>query len=73
MQEQRRKKVYRPLGQDLDILKVSCWCGCQTVGVPAEDVRNGVTGSCGRRLCTALGYSQVLTAAGEPCDCKERG
>ena len=58
--------------RDEELLRVSCWCGCQTVSVPAEDVRRGVTGSCGRKLCTALGYHQVLTASGEPCDCDER-
>jgi hypothetical protein len=66
------KATYNRFGRNHEYLKVSCWCGCQTVTVPADDVRRGITGSCGRRLCTAIGYSQVLTAGGEPCDCGER-
>lgn len=66
------KGVYRKNGQDVAVLSVNCWCGCTRVKVPAADVARGVTGSCGRKLCTAMGYSQVLTAGGEPCDCRER-
>lgn len=70
--DDKRKAVYRKNGQDQSVLSVNCWCGCRTVKVPAADVARGVTASCGRRLCDALNYSQVLTAGGSPCDCRER-
>jgi len=68
------KEIYSRFGRDLEYARCQCWCGCSILDVPIADVRAGVTGSCGRRLCSALGYSSVLTAGGEPtpCDCRER-
>lgn len=37
---------------DLDgNLQVTCWCGCQVVGVPVAEVREGRTRCCKRRWC----------------------
>jgi hypothetical protein len=45
-----------------------------TVRVSAADVRASLTtSSCGRRLCSALEFSAILSAVdGSPCDCDER-
>lgn len=33
------------------LLETLCWCGARTLGVPAQDVRAGITGSCGLPGC----------------------
>lgn len=33
------------------LVKVTCWCELETVGVPISDVRKGITGSCGLWSC----------------------
>ena len=45
----RRNTALRP-GYDDDVL-VSCWCQYTFVEVPAADIRNGRTGSCGLPQC----------------------
>lgn len=47
MREHRKK---RPAVVITDLL-VECWCRSECVWVPRQDVKNGLTKSCGRSFC----------------------
>lgn len=49
--EGRERAVRKRQDEGADMLRVSCWCEATFVGVPADDVRNGITGSCNSVLC----------------------
>lgn len=36
---------------NLEDLLVECWCRCECVWVPRQDVKNGLTNSCARPFC----------------------
>jgi hypothetical protein len=54
-------------------VKALCWCRCKMVDVTCDQVKRGVTESCGRRMCNALEFTALAASgASDPCDCKDR-